>query len=178
LQRADVALHLVGPRPHGFAFTHDFQSHTLPDVTQGPSVFDQGFGGPAEHVNKPRSHGESAAIDLGCGVPIRDIAEGDDAVIFYGHVADKGRGAGTVVEGSAAKDPITGGIHGRRGPGRAAGQNWQEQQPGKASMHAHFSSAGMVCARQNLIFDLGFTIDENPAVREARRQSYCSGSPF
>ncbi len=92
-----LLFHLLVERPHGIAFTHHLQGHTLTNIAERASVLDERLVGPAEHVDEAGSHGHSGGVDLGGGSTSAEVAHGHDPIVIDRQIAGDWPAATAVV---------------------------------------------------------------------------------
>src|SRR5437867_2023123 len=93
-----LLLHRLVERPHGFAFTHDFERHALANVALRTAILNERFGRPTQHVDEARRDGEAFGVNFGFAAGTRQLAYGRDAVAIDRDVADRRRVPAAVVD--------------------------------------------------------------------------------
>ena len=97
LRFAHIPLHRVVQRSHRRALPQHFERHPLANLSLRFPIFDKRLIGPAEHVNKTRSDGETFRVDNDIRVGF-ELPDGCDAVVMNSNVRDIRRSAGAVVD--------------------------------------------------------------------------------
>ena len=105
----------------------------MADIALRAAVGEQRFGGPTEHVDEPRRHGQPAGVELALRLGAGQVANGHDLVTADADVALDARGARAVVNRAAANDqvvPLGRFFSGRLGRRGEQGNDGQGEQGG------------------------------------------------
>src|SRR6185503_11175414 len=85
---------------------HNLQSHALPNFTLRLPIFDQGFGGPAQHVDEAGRHRQAGDVDLDLAASLREISNRGDGIAFDRDVGGDRGSTSPVVDGTVAEDGV------------------------------------------------------------------------